>query len=186
MKTQNTLISSILVLGLSAGPALSQQNPAAHQHGRAQLQLVIDGEQIELLLQSPAYNLAGFEHRPETPEQQAAIDSITQWQQQTAAVNTTDGQCFPVAANLHADWGQGQTHEHDHHHEDSPQQGAGHGDMEIAQSLRCPGLQDSAQFETGLLERFPAMEQLSVQWVGPQGQGSARLSRGQNRFYPGE
>ena len=186
MKTQNILISPMLALGLLAAPALAQQNPSAHHHGLAQLQLAIDREQIELHLLSPAHNLVGFEHHPETPEQQAAVASISRWLEQTAAVDTSEGLCFPVAANLYVDWGPEQEHNHNHHPDDEPQQGAGHGDIEITQTLRCPGLQDSAQFEARLLNRFPAIEQLDAQWVGPQGQGSARLNPDQNRFYPGK
>lgn len=177
----------VLALGLAASPALTQPNPAAHQHGHAQLQIAIDREQLELLLVSPAYNLTGFEHRPQTPEQQQAVEAIRDWLEQTAVVNTLDSLCTPVASHLNVGWDQKPEAEpeHDHRHDGTADHDSGHSDLEITQSLHCPGLSDTAQFKTNLMERFPALEQLEVQWAGPKGQGSARLGPENTSFHPG-
>ncbi|WP_372964656.1 DUF2796 domain-containing protein [Marinobacter sp.] len=192
MKLRSTFIfSGMLALTLTSGAALAQQSLAAHQHGQAELQIAISGEHVEALLLSPAYNLLGFEHRPETPEQHHEVDAIARWLEQTAIVNTVGGLCSPVTSSLHTNWGHEQMHEsgaahpHDHHHDDTQDDESGHSDVEVVQSLRCPGLKNSEQFETNLMARFPALEQLHVQWVGPQGQGSVRLNQGEARFYPG-
>lgn len=173
-----------LVVALAASPALAQDNPGAHQHGHAKLQIALDAEQIDLLLVSPAYNLVGFEHRPRTREQQQTLDDVKARVTQHPMINTPDGRCTVLSGSLHMAWpaddDQANNHDHDH------QQSAGHSDMEISQTLSCPGLTPSPQLETALLEQFPAMAHLNVQWLSAQGQGSTRLSRGENRFRPGQ
>src|SRR5690606_9635182 len=112
-------LTVLLALGRATSPALTKLNPASHQHGQAQLQIAIDREQLELLLVSPAYNLTGFEHRPQTPEQQQAVEAIRDWLEQTAVVNTLHSLCTPVASHLNVGWDQKPEPEHDHRHDDT-------------------------------------------------------------------
>ncbi|MBJ6136775.1 ZrgA family zinc uptake protein [Marinobacter litoralis] len=169
--------AGIFALGFHCVPALAQQNLQAHQHGRAELQLAIAGEQIDLLLLTPAYNLVGFEHPPRSTEQHQTVDSATAWLERTALVNTDKQQCAPMQSDVQTSWNDEHTEHHDHGHDH-----AGHSDIEITQRLHCPGLTDATELETGLFGRFPGLEQLNTQWVGPNGQNAARLTPGEHRF----
>src|SRR5690554_6575787 len=81
----------LLSLSLAAWPVLASDNPGAHQHGHADLQMAIDNERVDLLLLSPAYNLIGFEHKPRTDEQQQRVNDTEQWASETAMINTVAG-----------------------------------------------------------------------------------------------
>lgn len=83
----------LLSLSLAAWPVLASDNPGAHQHGHADLQMAIDNERVDLLLLSPAYNLIGFEHKPRTDEQQQRVNDTEQWASETAMINTVAGNC---------------------------------------------------------------------------------------------
>lgn len=170
----------LLSLSLAAWPVLASDNPGAHQHGHADLQMAIDNERVDLLLLSPAYNLIGFEHKPRTDEQQQRVNDTEQWANETAMINTVAGNCTLVSSAMHVGWseakGDGHKHDHDHDHD------SGHADIEITQTLNCPNLSESAQFETGLMARFPELQHLNMQWVGPLGQGATRLSPGNIQF----
>src|SRR5690554_8081231 len=85
----------ILALGLATvtAPAMAKDNPAAHQHGHAELQAAFDGEQINLLLESPPWNLLGFEHQPRTKEQRHKRDGLAEGVAANALINTEGGNC---------------------------------------------------------------------------------------------
>ena len=57
-----------------------------------------------------------------------------------------------------------------------------HSDFEVTQTLSCPGLGSSQALATPITTRFSGIEHLGVQWVWPEGQGSARLGPGQSTF----
>ncbi|MEP3562509.1 MAG: DUF2796 domain-containing protein [Marinobacter sp.] len=178
MKFHSSLaFAGILALGLHSAPTLAQQNLQAHQHGLAELQVAISDQQIDVLLLTPAYNLVGFEHPPRSGEQHQTVESAVAWLERTALVNTGKQQCSPVQSDVQASWNDEHAEHHDHHIES-----AGHSDIEITQRLHCAGLSAATELETGLFDRFPGLEQLNAQWVGPKGQNGARLTPGKHRF----
>ncbi|XKH01848.1 DUF2796 domain-containing protein [Marinobacter nauticus] len=165
-----------LTLGASATMSLAANNPDSHQHGHARLQMAIEGERIDLFLTSPAANLVGFEQAPATEAQREKVRTVRAWARQTPMVTSADRPCTVTDVSVHATWphrGAKHTHENE-----------GHADLEINQSLNCPGLSESTELETTLMAQFPLLKQVEVQWVGPQGQGGALLTSGQIRFRP--
>ena len=46
---------------------------AAHEHGAAQLNVALEGQRLELALESPAMNLVGFEHAAVSSSDKAAV-----------------------------------------------------------------------------------------------------------------
>ncbi|KPQ29789.1 MAG: Protein of unknown function (DUF2796) [Marinobacter excellens HL-55] len=183
-------LSLVLASSLAAMPSLASDNPSAHQHGHADLQIAVDNERIDLLLLSPAYNLIGFEHKPRTDEQRQRVQAVESWSAETALINTPAGACTINSTALNASWGDSNDHKphhdhkhaHDHEHGEDHASNSPHTDVEITQSLSCPGLSANTQLETTLMTQFPEMEYLNVQWVGPQGQGAVRLTPAQARF----
>jgi hypothetical protein len=177
------LLSFLPALALATFPAatLASDNPGSHQHGHARLQMAIEGERIDVLLLSPAANLVGFEHAPKTDEQHGKLEELGTWASQTPLINTASGSCTVNQADVHSTWpaGDEDKDEHDHGHD---HQQEGHADIEISQILACPGLSADGELETTVMVRFPAMEQLDVQWVSPQNQGGIRLTNGQSSF----
>lgn len=185
--------SLVLVLSLAAVPALATDNPAAHQHGHAELQIAVDQDRIDLVLLSPAYNLIGFEHKPRTDEQHQRVKAVQNWAAETPLITTENADCTMTSSAMHASWGETGGHQHHHEHQhghdkhkhghgDDHAQHSAHADVEITQSLNCPGLSELSRLETSLMTRFPELAHLNVQWVGPQGQGAVRLSPGNSQF----
>lgn len=48
----------------------------AHEHGRAVLAAAVDGNELTFTFEAPLASMVGFEHEPETEEEQAAIDAL--------------------------------------------------------------------------------------------------------------
>lgn len=235
------------LLGLAMLATLSShasENPGAHSHGVAKLQVALEPPRIDLMLVSPAANLVGFEHQPQTDAQKQDIRSVREWLGSNPLVSSGDG-CrlvesevmdgFGVAGHHqggedhhpghrgHHDYDHNEHHKkhhgenykkhhkehhkghhrdgdhHDGHHEGhhggeasgehhGKHNGKHHGhedetqhrEFTVSQQLACKG--DMNTLTTGLMERFPGIEQLQVEWLGAGDQGSVRLGAGDREF----
>lgn len=195
MTTRNPLTSSQSINSLSVFIGLcfyatatvsgaSEQQP--HQHGHAQLQIALENNNIELILTSPAYNLLGFEHQPHTEQQKQTLENAKHWLTTQALVTPNNGKCTVTSANMDftAKTADQDHHEHDHHHDDANSQAKNeHANIEASQVLKCTGADFSGGFTTPLIGQFPEIQNLSVEWVTNSGQGSAKLSTPDNKFW---
>lgn len=184
MLSTTTRLLPLPVLLLSALTA-SADNLNAHQHGQAELQLAMDGQSVELMLLSPADSLLGFEHEPRTKTEQETVESALTWLTETPLINTVSGSCSIQTSEVHyAHAGDDAHHEEhdDHEHEHHESEETTHTDIEVFQTLNCPDLAPDSQLVTSLSEQFPAIENLDIQWAGPEGQGALRLEQGVAEF----
>ncbi|AZR41715.1 ZrgA family zinc uptake protein [Marinobacter salarius] len=186
-----------MIAACSLAPvALAADNPGAHEHGHARLQMAVEENRIDLMLNSPAYNLAGFEHGARTEAEKSRLADINRWLETTPLVNTAAADCRVTAAAVelrggednhgedsHHDHGHD---EHDHHeaeHHDEEQHGeATHREYDVSQQLECNRIDADQEFTSALMESFEGMEELTVEWVSPSGQGSARLTPSNRAF----
>ena len=61
-------LSIVAVSSLSLAHA-QQANLGAHVHGISELNIIIEGNKLEIQLRSPAMNILGFEHKADTVQQ---------------------------------------------------------------------------------------------------------------------
>lgn len=192
----STLCCLIAACGL-APAALAADNPGAHEHGRALLQMAVEEHRIDLMLNSPAHNLAGFEHEARTESEKSQLADINSWLETTPLVNSAAANCRITAAAVELGGGKS-THgdhdhhdnghdEHDHHQEehhdhDSHHGEATHREYDVSQQLECDRIESDQEFTSALMERFEGMEELTIEWVSPSGQGSARLTPSKGNF----
>lgn len=160
--------------------AVAADNPGSHQHGQALLQLAVDGEQLELTLESPAANLAGFERAARSAEERQQLNDIRHWLTANPLVDTVPASCRVTATVFDEEPEAGA--DGDHHH-GGDEHRESHSDYRLSQSLHCPGATTASRLRSALPERFPALEQLQVQWLTPQGQGSTVLTAAQAEFH---
>ncbi|GGW53006.1 ZrgA family zinc uptake protein [Alishewanella tabrizica] len=142
-----------------------------HVHGAATLTMVLEGNELQLALQSAAYNIVGFEHAPKSSEQKQEIA--------LALDNLAQGNWFSLSAEANCEI---QTSDAN---TDLTEPGyAGHGDFYANISLLCQRPALLQQLELSLFSLTPALEKVDVQWVlnGQQGAASATLSSGPLRF----
>ena len=76
---KNTLFTaaSCAVL-LIAGNGLAKEQHGAHEHGKAKLDMAIDGKTISLQFESPAISFYGFEHEPKNDKQRKTVDAAVE------------------------------------------------------------------------------------------------------------
>lgn len=168
-------LSSLLLPVTSYG----QEGQRAHVHGAAQLQVAIEDTTAELILRSPAANLLGFEHAPRGPEQEKVRQDALQWLETNALIQTSADDCTVSAGSIHQMGGAGHDHGHDHDHDhgDGPKEN-GHSDFEVTQRLSCDS-ELSGTLSVPLMERFPGIDSLSVDWITVTGQGHSELEAGE-------
>lgn len=166
-----------VLFALISAPVPAADNPGSHQHGHAELQLAFNGNEVDLLLISPAGNMLGFEHHPRTPEEQKIADNATDWLAETPLINTPGSTCTVYGGTVQYEVAGGPHHDHKNHSD-----GGQHADIEVTQILICPGLNKSASMTTPLTTHFPGVELLDIAWAGPDGQGATRLMNGESSF----
>ncbi|MFJ4386602.1 DUF2796 domain-containing protein [Pseudomonas sp. NPDC089408] len=149
----------------------------AHEHGVAKLNVVLDGNTLELEMDSPAMNLVGFEHAASSEADKAKVAAVRQQLEQplklfglaSAAGCKEDQQAlesplFGDAAKADDDG-------------DEQEKGHVHSDINAHYQLNCATPDKLAQIDLApLYKAFPATQKINVQLIGPNGQKGVETS----------
>ena len=143
-----------LVLALCGAMLVAANAGAApaHVHGIARLDVAIDGEALQLSLESPLANLVGFEHAPSNAQETQAVSAMVRRFSRPEDLFAPS----PAAASV--------PHEED-----------GHAELEARIAFRCERPRDLKRLEAKIFGAFPGMLQLDVQVVTPSRQSAAKL-----------
>ena len=153
----------------------------AHEHGVAKLDVVLDGNTLELGLDSPAMNLVGFEHPATSAADKAKVAAVRKQLENPAALFNLPKAAGCVVSSQalnsplfgdkpqadhdeddHATDGKGAA-AHEHHHDHSEIHA--HYQFTCATPTALGNLDLSQVFKT-----FPATQKIQVQLIGPSGQ----------------
>ena len=149
----------------------------AHEHGAAQLNVVLDGKVLELQLESPAMNLVGFEHAAKTDADKTKVAAArSHLEQPQALFGLAAGDCSVSTHELQRPLVTEDGH-NDHHEYAKDSE---HSDIHAHYSLDCQKPEKLKQLDLGeLFKRFPATEKIQVQLIGPSGQQGLELTPAQ-------
>ncbi|WP_442111955.1 DUF2796 domain-containing protein [Pseudomonas sp. NUPR-001] len=140
---------------------------AAHEHGVAQLNAVLDGKTLELELDSPAMNLVGFEHAASSDADKAKVAAVRSQLEKPLAL-------FALPASAHCEVSDQELHsplfgdkpaadEDGHTHE--------HSDIHAHYRFNCEKPDQLKTLDlTPLFKAFPATQKIQLQLIGPSGQ----------------
>lgn len=152
----------------------------AHEHGVASLNVALDGQTLEIQLQSPAMNLVGFEHAAKSAADKAKVAATRQQLEQPQALFALpiEAKCALQESELDSPlFGE---HEHEHHDHDNEH---GHSDIAASYRFACANAAALKTLELGsFFGTFPATEKLEVQLIGPSGQQGAELTPKSSRL----
>ncbi len=149
----------------------------AHVHGIAQLLLTRDGPQLELILESPAANLVGFEHTPASAEDREAItQAVASLRDSELLFTFSGGGCTITDVQVTSPFEELDHAEHSDDDDHGDEHTERHSEFHVSYHYTCDANAELKQLETGLLTVFPAIEQLDVQWITERGQGAERLA----------
>jgi hypothetical protein len=154
--------------------AVNTDEPGVHVHGDARLTLVQTGQELVLQLESPAFNLVGFEHKPSTAEHHRQIQRVKAILTEVSAIVQ-----LPARAHCHQ-----QSHsvqsalwpdEHTANESD-------HADITAQYQLICKKPDQLQVLDVSLFKQFPAVHTLQVEWALDSGQGAARVDPSQTKL----
>ena len=148
----------------------------AHEHGAARLNVVLDGQALELELESPAMNLVGFEHAANNAADKAKVAATrSRLQDPQALFGLSAGDCTVSEAELESALFADDDHEHEEQHADAGE--SEHSEIHAHYQLDCKKPGELKQLNLGeLFKRFPATEKIQVQLIGPSGQQGVELT----------
>lgn len=177
----NALLPAVLSFGLIFGLMVTA-SPAwagkAHQHGVAQLDVVVEPTRVTLELDTPLDNLLGFERAPRTDAERAAVEKALAQLRAADQLFRIDGAAGCTLDKVHLQ---------------SPVLGLGapaaapapgakpspsdHADLNARFEFTCKTGQRAGFVEVELFAAFAPMKRINLQLVLPRGQMKATLQR---------
>ncbi|MEP6341992.1 MAG: DUF2796 domain-containing protein [Maricaulaceae bacterium] len=162
----------------------------AHTHGDAEVAIVLDGNEVTIELDSPLYNILGFENAPETEAQTATVEQAELRLEQSETLYT-----FNAAANCDAVLNDSHVtlfddHDEDHHedddheeknHDDDHDEGT-HKDVLLTYEFSCQNPAKLKNVTINLFEFFPELSEVSATYLGPATQKQLVLTRKQRQM----
>jgi hypothetical protein len=157
----------------------------AHVHGLGKLDAAIDDNTLTLQLDTPLESFVGFEHKPRTDKERAAVQRMAKTlRSDTAFVPTPAAYCKLKEVTLRSGvldvamlTGGGSSQAGTKPAAASKQaESDGHADLDGEYTFTCadPGALNS--LEVRLFDAFPHLERLDVQVIGPRGQTGGKLT----------
>jgi hypothetical protein len=167
--------STALCLLLIAAPALASDahkhhhghSHAAHVHGVAQLEVVVEGAELHLRLESPLESLLGFERAPRNDKERAAVAEMRKKLADAGKLftPTSAAQCTLKSVQVSAPTLDGKV------------AAAGeHADLEANFQFGCAQPAKLTGVEVRLFHPFPKMRRVEAQIISAKGQKATRLT----------
>lgn len=144
----------------------------SHVHGTSELLLAIEGHEMEISFQSPAMNLVGFEHQPQSSQQQQQLSSAAKILGQADKLFSLPARavCELEKADVHAPFeDEHDDHGHEKHDEEE------HADFSAHYHYHCKDTTRLTGIDVKLFEYYPLIETIRVQALSDKGQQSFEL-----------
>ena len=170
-----------LVLAVALGSSIfvmaddEHRQHGAHEHGAAKLMVAQDGTDFLLSLDTPAFNIYGFEHSPEDDQQQQIVSNAQALLKQGKQLFLfpQDAQCSLKDTAIETETGD--------HDGDEASQG-GHSDLNVEWHFSCKQPLQATSLTLTLFDAFNNLKDLDVTYLTDSGQGAAELSASKHSF----
>jgi hypothetical protein len=150
----------------------------AHEHGVGRLSAVLDGQTLELDLDSPAMNLVGFEHAATSDADKKKVAAVrAQLEKPQALFNLADAKCSLAQQELESPLFGDEPEHAGHDEDDDGGEHHEHSEIHARYQFTCvaPGALTHLDLAP-LFKIFPATQKIQVQLIGPSGQQGAELT----------
>jgi len=168
---------------LAAVPAFGYE---AHEHGAAELEIAIEGNTVEIELETPLINLISFERAPQNDKEREDVRAMASILRnpQTLFIFPKAAECSLEKTSLESDvladeLGHSSDHDADKHDADEH---SGHADLDAEYVFTCRNPAALNAIEVQLFKAFPAMQRIEAKLVTPRGQKAAKLTPRANRL----
>lgn len=151
----------------------SRREHDAHEHGAAELTIAWSGNRLAVDLDSPAFNVLGFEYAPSSDAEIALADESVQFLEAGTFLQFTPAaECVLISADIETEFS-----EEEHEEEEHDEEEATHSDIEAAYAIECQQPDELTELDmSGLFDQFPNFEDLQVQWISDTQQSADTLT----------
>ena len=167
MKYPSIILS--LCLALSASTLYAEEH-GAHEHGAATLALAVGAEGLEIMLESPAANIVGFEHAATTDaDKQTLADTVKKLEAgaELFSINTEAGCTLKSAEVVSGLLGNAEN-----------AAGEAHNDMDVTWSFACTQPAELKEMAVKLFAAFPdGFQHIKAEWVTDKGASAVELDK---------
>lgn len=164
-----------LMVGFSNFSTVDAADP--HQHGVGQLNVAIQGDHVEIELETPGADIVGFEHPPRTAEQKKAVQDAARTLRNGSAIFV-----FPAAARCKLEKTKVESgllednHEtHGEKHHDEKHKEEIHAEFHALYHFSCKN--PASYTDLQYFEAFPHAKALLARTITAKGQRKQRLTR---------
>ena len=148
-------------------------NLGKHEHGVASLNVALDGNTLEIQLESPAMNIVGFEHPAASEADRARVAAAKAALEQPLQLFNLPASADCSLTKSAVDSPLFSDAKHD-------EEGHEHSDVDADYSLTCNQPDALRQLDLSkLFEQFPATHKIAVQLIGRTGQQGAEMTPAQ-------
>jgi hypothetical protein len=170
----------------------------SHEHGAANLKIALEGEKLQVEFEVPSESLIGFEHFPKSQSNRENFRNaikILSIPSKLFSISR-EGECLLVGMNISQSlFSNEEEHGHDEsedeHGKDESEDQHGHDESEKSEihsefksnySWNCQHLDEIDSIGTQLMTVFPKIEEIRVNWISNNGQGSLELETKEDRI----
>jgi hypothetical protein len=152
----------------------------AHEHGVGRLNAALDGQTLELELESPAMNLVGFEHAATSDADKAKVAAVRAQLEKPLPLFNLPKAAGCVVENQELEsplFGDEPQADDDHDEDAKDEHHHGHSEIHARYSFTCatPGALKTLDL-ANIFNTFPATQKIQVQLIGPSGQQGVEVT----------
>ena len=172
-----------------AATTTPKRSAESHTHGDAELAVVLEGNVVTIELDTPLYNLLGFEHAPKTEVQKTTASR--------AEKNLGQGEGFFIfnqgagcelisnTQDIHLFEHESREDEHDNHHDEEHHEEDSedahdeetHKDVILQYEFQCQEPSSLSNVSVNLFEFFSELSEIDVTYLGPSTQRQVKMTQ---------
>ncbi len=152
----------------------------SHEHGAAKLMMVMEGEKLQVEFEVPSESLIGFEHFPKSQSNRKNFNESIKILSDPSKLFSMPikAECLLVGMNVSQSLF---SNEEEHGHDESEKSEI-HSEFESNYYWNCQHLDEIDSIGTQLMSFFPRIEEIRVNWISNNGQGSLELESKDDRI----
>jgi len=152
----------------------------SHEHGAAKLMMVMEGEKLQVEFEVPSESLIGFEHFPKSQNNRKNFNESIKILSDPSKLFSMPikAECLLVGMNVSQSLF---SNEEEHGHDESEKSEI-HSEFESNYYWNCQHLDEIDSIGTQLMSFFPRIEEIRVNWISNNGQGSLELESKDDRI----
>jgi hypothetical protein len=152
----------------------------SHEHGAAKLMMVMEGEKLQVEFEVPSESLIGFEHFPKSQSNRKNFNESIKILSDPSKLFSMPikAECLLVGMNVSQSLF---SNEEEHGHDESEKSEI-HSEFKSNYYWNCQHLDEIDSIGTQLMSFFPRIEEIRVNWISNNGQGSLELESKDDRI----